>query len=315
MANQHACGWALAPAIALIVPVAAAQAPNDAGHGRCAGPTAAAPFAAILADSGRIYRGTFSPDGREFWFFKRTSDDPRAEDYRIYVSRRRPDGWSPGTRVTLGGEFSDLYPTLTPDGRRLVFASYRRAPGDTSAKPSASLWSATRQGAGWSPPVALAATARPGAYHSQPLVLPDGRLVFRRTSPDWDTTLTLVAEPRGDGYGRPVPYDPVERWRGWREDLQVWGGAPTPDGSAMLLEVSRRVPGQRRSQPSDLWVSRRDGATWQAPVPLAGGVNTASGWENFAAVRPDGCTLVFVRDFSGFYEVALGAAMGAVQRP
>jgi hypothetical protein len=305
------CAIALAGAA-----LAGASSGDGAPIGRCdPAQDTAAPFAPELADSGRIYRGTFSPDGRELWFFKKVGDDPRAEDYRIYLARRRGREWSAAERVLLGGEFPDLYPTLSPDGRRLVFTSYRRAPGDTTAHPSASLWMATRRGAGWSSPEPLVALARAGAYHSQPLFLPDGRLLFRRTSPDWNTTTTLVAAPRGNGFAAPETYGPVERWRPWRDDLQVWGGAPTPDGSALLLDVSSRRPGERRPQPSDLWVSLRAAEGWRTPTPLAAGVNTAAGWENFAVASPDGCRLVFVRDFSGFYEVGLRAAIGAAHRP
>ena len=50
---------------------------------RIPGETALAPE---LADSGRIYRGTLSPDGRELWFFKKVTDDPEREDYRIAVT-------------------------------------------------------------------------------------------------------------------------------------------------------------------------------------------------------------------------------------
>ena len=56
-----------------------------------------------LADSGRIYRGTLAPGGRELWLFKKVTDDPRAEDYRIYRSRRAGTGWSAAERVDLGG--------------------------------------------------------------------------------------------------------------------------------------------------------------------------------------------------------------------
>src|SRR5262245_62698127 len=102
-----------------------------------------------LADSGRIYRGALAPGGRELWFFKKVTDDPQAEDYRIYRSRRTKTGWRAAERVDLGGDFSDLYPTLRHDGQRLAFTSYRPFPGDTSAHPSANLWYADRRGDGW----------------------------------------------------------------------------------------------------------------------------------------------------------------------
>jgi hypothetical protein len=278
-------------------------------------PATAEPFATALSDSGRIYRGTFGPAGDELWFFKKVSADPRSEDYRIFVSHRGPTGWSPGERVDLGGEFSDLYPTLSSDGRRLVFASYRRAPGDTTSKPNAGLWMATRTSGGWSEPAFLGGVTRHGAYHSHPYLARDGTLYFRRTSSDWDTTTTLMAAPAGRRFRPPVPYAPVERWRAWREDLTVWGGAPAPDTDVVLLEISQRRAGTRDPGPSDLWMSRRSREGWTAPRPLAGGVNTEHGWENFAAVTPDGCDLIFVRDFSRFYRVALRTAVGAAQTP
>lgn len=284
--------------------------------GRCStSPARAEPFLPALGDSGKIYRGTFAPAGDEFWFFRKVSSGPRAEDYRIFVSRRAAAGWSAAERVVLGGEFSDLYPTLSPDGRRLVFASYRRAPGDTAREPNAGLWSAERTAGGWSDPAFLRTVTRLGAYHSQPFVARDGRLFFRRTSPDWDTTTTLAAPPVGNGFGAPEPYAPVERWRGWRDTLSVWGGTPAPDTSFILLEVSARISNADGPRPSDLWVSLREPSGWSVPVPLAGGVNTAAGWENFAVVTPDGCDLVFVRDFSGFYRVSLRAALPPRQTP
>ena len=64
--------------------------------GRCtAAPPTAAIFAATLTDSATVYRGTFSPDGEELWYFRKVSADPRAEDYRIFVSRRGPAGGPP----------------------------------------------------------------------------------------------------------------------------------------------------------------------------------------------------------------------------
>jgi hypothetical protein len=125
----------------------------------------------------------------------------------------------------------------------------------------------------------------------------------------WDTTTTLVAAPSDGGFAAPAPYEPVERGRDWRADLAIWGGTPASDESFILLEASPRTVGERPSRPSDLWVSLPGPGGWNAPVPLAGRVNTQTGWENFATVTPDGCDLVFVRDFSGFYRVSLRDAL------
>jgi hypothetical protein len=275
------------------------------------GPSRAEPLAPALADSGRLFRGALTPDGRELYFVRKATGDPREEDYRIFVSRLADGAWGPGERVTLGGEYSDLYPVVSPDGRRLIFTSYRPIPGDTSSHPNAGLWYATREGMGpdasWGRPVPIRGATEPGSYHSQPVFVGD-RLVFRRTSADWKTTRTLVSRWDGHEYGPPVPYPAVERWIGWRKDLYVWGGSPSPDERAVVLEVSRVDPASGKRQPADLWLSRRRGDAWSEPRPLGAGVNLAGAMDNFPVVSADGCELVFVRDFTRFYRVSLRRA-------
>jgi hypothetical protein len=270
-------------------------------------PSGATPLAPELADSGRIYRGTLAPGGRELWFFKKVTDDPSTEDYRIYRSRCTAGGWGAAERVDLGGEFSDLYPAFSHDGRRLVFTSYRPFPGDTLSHPSANLWYADRRGESWAPAVPITEAVRLGYYHSQVWLGPGDSLIFRSTTPDWETTTTLVSGWTGTGYAPPVPYDPVGRWKSWRSDRYVWGGVPGPRGS-VILEVSPVTAGSRRRGPSDLWLAERRPGGWGEPRPLGDGVNTADQNENFPAVTADGCALVFVRDFSSLHLVALKAS-------
>jgi len=54
-------------------------------------------------------------------------------------------------------------------------------------------------------------------------------------------------------------------------------------------------------------MAQRRNREWTEPRPLGGGVNTP-GNETFPAVTPDGCGLVFVRDFSSVHLVTLVAA-------
>ena len=43
-------------------------------------PAPPAEFAPSVADSGRLYHGAVSLDGRELWFFKKVGSDPHAEN-------------------------------------------------------------------------------------------------------------------------------------------------------------------------------------------------------------------------------------------
>jgi hypothetical protein len=293
-------------ALALVAATLALTTTGSA-QAQCDAPATAQPFLPALADSARIFRGSLTRDGREFWFFRKVSADPRQEDYRIYVATRGPSGWSEARQVDLGGEFSDLYPALSADGRRLVFASYRRAPGDTASTPNASLWYAERRGDGWGPARFIAPATELGHYHSQVTLADNGDILFRRTAPDWSRTVELVAPARGTGYGAAQPAEGADRWRDWRPGHYVWGSRPGHDGSYAILEVSTVDSAGRRS-PSDLWFATRRGSTWSDPRPFGAGVNSPE-YDNFASVSHDGCRLIFTRGFSGFYHVSLAAAM------
>ena len=282
----------------------ALQAPDPAV---CrAAPRTAEPFAPVLGDSGRIYRGTFRADGQTLYYFRKQTLDQ--EDYRIYLSRFEQGRWTPGEPVSLGGEFSDLYPSVTPDGSRLVFTSYRPAPGDTGSEPNAYLWYADRTPAGWGEPRFIAPATRFGEYHSGPVIDSSKTIRFGRTSADWRTSRRMVTSWTGSGYAPALeePDDPAAPWKGWRTgQLYVWEGQRSPRGDFVLLDISRLDANGRRG-PSDIWISvRRDGA-WSEPVPAGGDVNR-EGYDNFVVFHPDGCSIVFVRDFSGFHRVSIEA--------
>lgn len=271
------------------------------------------PFAPGVLPTEGVFRGTFSADGREFYFFRPTGE---RDDYRIFVSRRagsRDGSWSEPARVDLGGEHSDLYPTVSPDGEWLVFASYRAVPGASDDATDASLWVSRREGAGWGEPTALLGVTHLDRYESHPVIEADGRLSFRRALPDWSREDALIADPApGGGWQEPRPDDRIERWRGWKSDLHLWGGLAHPSGELVLLDVSP-VDDDGRRGPSDLWFSRRDATgEWSEPRPAEGGVNT-DGWDNFPVFTPDGETVVYVRDFNRFLTIPLDVITGDVR--
>jgi hypothetical protein len=268
-------------------------------------------FGANTISTGKVFRGSFSPDGKAFYFFRKVT--PAQEDYRIFVSQQKNGRWSTAEQLRLGGDYSDLYPSLSRDGKRMVFASYRPVPGQTMAKPDANLWYVDRKGSGWGEPVWMAAASTPGNYDAGPYFGPDGAIYFDTTTPDWQTTTAMVTRWNGKEYAKPERFEAVERWRGWKPGYKMWGGQLNRDGSALLLVVSELDPATKRPKTSDLWFSRRVGNDWTAPQPLGAGVNTAGG-ENFPAFTPDGRELIFCRDFARFYRISLTAALNENNR-
>jgi len=262
-------------------------------------------FGAGVLSVGEIYRGTFTPDGRGFYFFKKIT--PNQEDYRIFVSRLVSGKWTTPERVNLGGDFSDLYPSISKDGKRMAFSSYRPAPGDTSAKPNAHLWYVDRKGDGWGEPVFMAAANGLGHYHSWVDFNGDSVIYFRRTTSDWRSNETLITRWNGKEFTSPTPYEAAERWKRRHGDMRIAGGSPSPDGNVIFLDVATHNPKTGRGA-SDIWVSFRKGRDWTEPKPLGAGVN-ADGYDVFPFFSPDGKEMYFVRDFAAFYRIPLKEAL------
>lgn len=259
----------------------------------------------VSVNGGNVFRGAFTPNGAEFYFFRKMTQGQ--EDYRIYRSTREPEGWGAPVRIRLGeGEHSDLYPTVSPDGRRLVFSSYRPFPGDTSSKPNANLWLAEWEGEGWGDPVPLTALSTPENYDAGPWFGGDGVLHWVSLEPDWRTRWPRrTSALDGEGYEAD---DLLTPWDDWRDDLRVRGGRPSPDGRLMVLDVSVLMGG--RPGPTDLWISRKTETGWGEPVRLGGTVNTADQFENFEVFSPDGRFLYFVRNFETYHRVAVDELPG-----
>jgi len=262
----------------------------------------------VSVEGGNVFRGAFSPDGREFWFFRKVTEGE--EDYRIFVSRKGDAGWSEPERVLLGGEFSELYPSISPDGGRMVFSSYRPVPGDTSDHPNANLWYVDRNPDGsWGAPVFMATASTLANYDNNPRFRSDGAIEFGSTTPDWSTNTRLVTYWDGTRYGPPEPDITMDPWGDRRDDMSVSSATLSPDGELAILDVRHR-DAEGRLGPSDLWYSRRGEAGWSDPQPLEGGVNTPDAFENFVVFSPDGSEIHFVRGFHLYWRISTGAAMG-----
>jgi Tol biopolymer transport system component len=107
----------------------------------------------IVSTDAHEFAGSFTPDGREFYFTRTTA--PRGPTL-IFVSRRVSDGWTEPEPATFNHPSAQMsFEAMpTPDGQRLYFSSDRpldpgAAPG---GPPTMNLWYVEREGDGWGEP-------------------------------------------------------------------------------------------------------------------------------------------------------------------
>lgn len=272
----------------------------------------------VLAPAGRItLTPGFSPDGNTM-YFAQTECTPIWEcPQRLKRIERKGDGWSSPERVPLPQDARVDYPSVTPDGRQLLFS-----------------WSATRpEYAGRDIDVNFdlwRLDLTDPAATPEPLEGPDLnrfregtikklRFVHNETAPILTTTGDLyfwserldgmgdrdVYVARADGKGgfqRPGPLPAPINSAG--SDDGAW---VSPDGKTMLITYSDRGG----CGGSDLFIAHRTGDTWTTPVNLGCTINSSAD-EYAATLIPGTRTLVFAstRPFKGAseYDVALWIA-------
>jgi hypothetical protein len=281
----------IAVAILVSAVLTAAQTPFQ---GRGCEPQLFAPQ--LWSDGEEVYGGTFTDDGRRFYFFKKVGP----ENFRIVEARWSGDGWRGPFPVDFSATTSDLYPAVSRDGTRIVFTSYRRVPGDTSARPNGHLWMVERNGDTWTEPRPLLALLSLGDYHPGVKMLHDGTLYFRVIS---RTDRATYRAPYVDGR-----YPRRERVRSYDKAQtpaeRVWGAEPAPDGSRFFLTTAPLTAAPSTWGPADVYVANADEDGWTVPSRLSSRINTNAN-ESAVTATPDGQHLLFTRD-GRMYQVRIG---------
>lgn len=91
---------------------------------------------------------TFSPDGTEFYFTRRT---PGGEN-RILFSKQSNGQWSEPGIASFTSDVWASAPCITPDGGKLFFSSKLPLPGETELSQDGNMWVTERTTSGWSDP-------------------------------------------------------------------------------------------------------------------------------------------------------------------
>ena len=249
----------------------------------------------IINSSADEYGPTFTRDGRTIYFTRRVN---RRDAEAIVFSRFENGRWSAPQTAPFSGRYFDKEPYISPDGRRLFFAS--RRPDAEGAPPRTGrdfdIWMVEQANNGWSSPIHLGPEINTTNYENYPAVAANGNLYFASVREGGRGGNDLYCARFVNGRYMPA------------ENLSDSINTPAteadpyiaPDESYMIFSSDR----QGTYGEGDLYVSFREGGRWTEPRNLGNVINTSE-YEYTPFVTPGGQYLFFSRGWGEIYQIEL----------
>jgi hypothetical protein len=250
--------------------------------------------------------GTFSPDGRDFYFTLLAPYTTNPHFGVICVSHFEAGKWQEPQVVSFSGRSLDFGPRLSADGTRLYFTSVRPLPN--SKVFHFRIWVAEKKGDHWEEPTPLPAPINPeDSDNVDPSLDANGSLYF--------------ASDRGDPAGHEHIY--LARLRDGRfqepenlgpeinSEFNDASPAISPDGNTLVFASTAAPEDPERRRPTDLiaagkpyprqdlYVSTQRGGHWTPARHLEHGINS-SAEEVYPSFTPDGKFLFWGSERSPF---------------
>ena len=223
---------------------------------------------------------TMSPDGSELYFTVWSGTFGT-----IMMAQSDGDGWTSPRVAPFSGVYNDLEPSISPDGRRLFFASSRPT-GRDSTSGDYNIWVVQRAGDTWSQPEPVDEISVAGANEYYPSVTAGGDIYFTAKRDDGSGGEDIWrASPEGEGYGKPelVP-------GGVNSERDEFNAFVAPDASYIIFSSWGREDGLGGG---DLYVSFLEPSReFGDAINMGPAINSPS-LDYSPYVSPDGSTLFF----------------------
>src|SRR5215217_5708288 len=219
---------------------------------------------------------TFEPDGAVAYFVK---SSPDLSFRAIVVSRFEKGKWSTPEVVSFSGQYIDTDPCLSPDGKKLFFASRRPVTG-TTPKADYDLWVVEMINARWGEPRRLDAPVSSESQETSPSATADGTLYFSSNRAGGKGAADLYRAKLSD-HDYSAPENLGELINSPGPEIQVFTSA---DEHILIFAAAGRKDGYGSV---DLYLSQRTGGVWSTPVNLGDKINS-SGLDSTPRISPDG---------------------------
>jgi hypothetical protein len=289
-------------ALPAVLQAQAARAPYDPGT-RVMQPRifAEGTISTDLDESG----GAFNPAGKDFYFTVLAPYTTAPRFGMICVSHFKDGRWQTPETVSFSGQYLDLAPRLSADGKELYFTSVRPTPESKTLRYR--IWVAERSGAGWSEPTPVPAPINQENSHSvDASVSADGDIYFASDRDDPAHHLHIFHSRLVDGrFQEPEKLGP-------EINSEFTESAPviSPDGKVLVFASdAAEDPEHRRPQDliaggkpyprQDLYVSVNRNGHWTPARHLEHGINSVAE-EVYPSFTPDGKFLFWGSERSEF---------------
>ncbi|UII81419.1 PD40 domain-containing protein [Flagellimonas sp. CMM7] len=198
-----------------------------------------------------------APSGEEIYF---TLDSYKSEIGSIAYIQKQKAGWSKPEIVSFSGNYRDLEPAFSADGKTLYFSSNRPVHKDSIAVGNYNIWKINREEDGWSSVMVLGPEVNTEHNEFYPSVAANGNLYFTSDRPteigreniyvsDYDNGLLKKAIPLGKGVN---------------SKYYEFNAFVAPDESFLLFSAIRPNEGMGGG---DLYISLNENG-WQKAQPL-----------------------------------------------
>lgn len=234
----------------------------------------------IVSTDGGEFAGTFSPDGREF-YFTANSGVKKLKTNTIMVTRRVNDQWTEPAVASFSGQYFDFEPYITPDGKRFFFGSRRPLEGEGEPA-DLHPWVLEKSERGWSE-LKPSQLAFPKLRMDYPSMTQDGTMYFTGTRPDGKRGIYVSSWKDGK-------YQYPERLG---EEINIHFSVHhafiAPDESYIIFDAQPELKGP------ELYIGfRKTDGTWTRAKKMGKNIN-ATGSEMAGSVSPDGKYFFFTR--------------------
>jgi Tol biopolymer transport system component len=197
-----------------------------------------------------------SADGNEIYF---TVVAPQNAFSTIFYCKKQGSLWSKPQAASFSGQYSDLEPSLSPDGKKLFFASKR--PVDGKEKNDYDIWYVQRKGGGWSDPVPLGPEVNTDQDEFYPSISQSGNLYFTAAYHMENSKEDIfMAAATPTGYKPAVALDTAINSKTYEFNAYV-----APDESYLLFTAYGRTGDLGRG---DIYISFREDGQWQTAMPI-----------------------------------------------